>query len=101
VSPPSGGPGAGRAEAVAPVRNSPSGAKLLRVDLFGASLVHANLSAQALLQALLVFRLLPHGFRNHDLRGLLGKPADHISAGQAKTLGLLAGGSGVAVSPSG
>lgn len=43
--------------------------------------------AHALLQALLMFRLLPHGFRNHDLRGLLagllGRPADDISAGQA------------------
>ena len=42
--------------------------------------------AQALLQALLVFRLLPHGFRNRDVRdllaGLLGKNADEISAGQ-------------------
>jgi hypothetical protein len=43
--------------------------------------------AHALLQALLMFRLLPHGFRNRDLRGLLagllGKTADDISAGQA------------------
>ncbi|WP_219418521.1 hypothetical protein, partial [Pseudonocardia nigra] len=42
--------------------------------------------AHALLQALLVFRLLPHGLRNRDLRGLLagllGKPPDQISAGQ-------------------
>jgi hypothetical protein len=42
--------------------------------------------AQALLQALLAFRLLPHGFRNRDVRdllaGLLGKNADEISAGQ-------------------
>jgi hypothetical protein len=43
--------------------------------------------AHALLQALLMFRLLPHGFRNRDLRGLiaglLGKTIDDISAGQA------------------
>jgi len=42
--------------------------------------------AHALLQALLVFRLLPNGFRNRDVRellaGLLGKNADQISAGQ-------------------
>ena len=42
--------------------------------------------AHALLQALLVFRLLPNGFRNRDIRdllaGLLGKDADEISAGQ-------------------
>src|SRR5512133_284777 len=40
----------------------------------------------ALLQALLVFRLLPHGFRNPDLRGLLarllGGQPDDIKAGQ-------------------
>jgi hypothetical protein len=42
--------------------------------------------AHALLQALLVFRLLPNGFLNRDLRdllaGLLGKTADQLSAGQ-------------------
>jgi hypothetical protein len=42
--------------------------------------------ATALLQALLVFRLLPNGFRNRDVRdllaGLLGKDTDQISAGQ-------------------
>ncbi len=42
--------------------------------------------AHALLQALLVFRLLPHGFLNRDLRGLLagllGKTPDELSAGQ-------------------
>jgi hypothetical protein len=42
--------------------------------------------AQALLHALLVFRLLPHGFTNRDLRGLLtellGTQPDDISAGQ-------------------
>jgi hypothetical protein len=42
--------------------------------------------AHALLQALLVFRLLPNGFRNRDIRDLLadllGKDADEISAGQ-------------------
>jgi hypothetical protein len=42
--------------------------------------------AQALLQALLVFRLLPAGFRNCDLRRLLaellGRRSGEISAGQ-------------------
>jgi DNA-binding transcriptional ArsR family regulator len=42
--------------------------------------------AHALLQALLVFRLLPNGFLNRDLRGLLagllGKHPDDLSAGQ-------------------
>ncbi|MDT7712501.1 MAG: hypothetical protein QOG46_1190 [Pseudonocardiales bacterium] len=42
--------------------------------------------AHALLQALLVFGLLPNGFLNRDLRGLLagllGKHPDEISAGQ-------------------
>lgn len=42
--------------------------------------------AHALLHALLVFALLPHGFLNRDLRGLLagllGKHPHEISAGQ-------------------
>jgi hypothetical protein len=42
--------------------------------------------AHGLLQALLVFRLLPNGFLNRDLRGLLagllGRQPDQISAGQ-------------------
>jgi hypothetical protein len=42
--------------------------------------------AHALLQALLVFRLHPHGFRNRELRallaGLLGKGPEEISPGQ-------------------
>jgi hypothetical protein len=42
--------------------------------------------AHALLQALLIFRLLPHGFRNPDLRNLLaqllGKAPTEITAGQ-------------------
>ena len=42
--------------------------------------------AQCLLQALLMFRLLPNGFLNRDLRGLLagllGRQPDQISAGQ-------------------
>ena len=42
--------------------------------------------AHALLQALLIFRLLPHGFRNPDVRGLLaqllGRPPTDITAGQ-------------------
>ena len=41
---------------------------------------------QALLAALVVFRLLPHGFRNRDLRAhlapLLGLPAGLMTAGQ-------------------
>jgi hypothetical protein len=40
--------------------------------------------AQALLQALLVYQLLPHGFRNRDLRALLCELLGraHISSGQ-------------------
>ncbi|NMI01691.1 hypothetical protein [Pseudonocardia acidicola] len=38
--------------------------------------------AQALLQVLLVFRLLPRGFRNPDLRELLGLAPTGPSAGQ-------------------
>ncbi len=45
-----------------------------------------NRRAQALLQALLMFRLLPHGFANRDLRALLapllGLPPGTITAGQ-------------------
>ncbi len=41
---------------------------------------------QALLSALLVFRLLPHGFRNRDLRNhlapLLGTTAETMTSGQ-------------------
>jgi hypothetical protein len=41
---------------------------------------------QALLAALIIFRLLPHGFRNRDLRThlapLLGTPTDTMTAGQ-------------------
>ena len=41
---------------------------------------------QALLTALVVFHLLPHGFRARDLRThgapLLGRPADSMTAGQ-------------------
>jgi hypothetical protein len=52
-----------------------------------AGLRQGDRRAHALLQALLMFRLLPHGFRNRDLRGLLagllGTTADDISAGQA------------------
>jgi hypothetical protein len=43
--------------------------------------------AQALLSALCVFRLLPRGFTNHDLRGLLepllGQPPGTLTRGQA------------------
>jgi hypothetical protein len=52
-----------------------------------AGLRQGDRRAHALLQALLMFRLLPHGFRNRDLRGLLAgllaKNVDDISAGQA------------------
>jgi hypothetical protein len=51
-----------------------------------AGLRFADPRAHALLQALLMFRLLPHGFRNRDLRGLvgqlLGREPDRLSAGQ-------------------
>ena len=51
-----------------------------------AGLRFAEARAQALLSALLVFRLLPHGFTNRDLRALtaqlLGKHPDQLSAGQ-------------------
>ncbi|HEV8557293.1 MAG TPA: hypothetical protein VGR06_12945 [Actinophytocola sp.] len=51
-----------------------------------AGLRFADPRAHALLSALLVFRLLPHGFHNRDLRSLLtellGHPPGHISAGQ-------------------
>jgi len=51
-----------------------------------AGLRFAEARAQALLSALLVFRLLPHGFTNRDLRALtaelLGKDPDQLSAGQ-------------------
>jgi hypothetical protein len=51
-----------------------------------AGLRQGDRRAHALLQALLMFRLLPHGFRNCDLRdllaGLLGTTADLISPGQ-------------------
>ena len=51
-----------------------------------AGLRFADTRAHALLSALLVFRLLPHGFTNRDLRTLidelLGKDPHQISAGQ-------------------
>ena len=46
----------------------------------------ADRRVHALLHAMLVFRLLPNGFANRDLRALvaplLGTPADTITAGQ-------------------
>jgi hypothetical protein len=46
----------------------------------------AHTLLHALLQALLVFRLLPGGFLNRDLRGLLagllGRQPDELTAGQ-------------------
>jgi hypothetical protein len=51
-----------------------------------AGLRFADARAHALLSALLVFRLLPHGFTNRDLRALvaplLGKKPDRLTAGQ-------------------
>ena len=45
-----------------------------------------NTRAQALLAAIVVFHLLPHGFRARDLRAhlapLLGRPAESMTAGQ-------------------
>jgi hypothetical protein len=59
------------------------------LDLDGrriAALRFAEPRVHALLSALPVFRLLPNGFTNRDLRGhvapLLGVPADAITAGQ-------------------
>jgi alkylated DNA nucleotide flippase Atl1 len=48
-----------------------------------AGLRFADARAQALLSALLVFRLLPDGFTNRDLRGLVGQLLSQVfSAGQ-------------------
>jgi hypothetical protein len=51
-----------------------------------AGLRFADPRAQALLHALLIFRLLPDGFTNHDLRGLvsplLGGDTKQMTAGQ-------------------
>jgi hypothetical protein len=51
-----------------------------------AALRLGDTRAHALLQALLIFRLLPHGFRNPDLRGLLtemlGRKPPELTAGQ-------------------
>jgi hypothetical protein len=51
-----------------------------------AGLRFADARAHALLSALLVFRLLPHGFTNRDIRALvaelLGKDHQQVSAGQ-------------------
>ncbi|MGH3517527.1 MAG: hypothetical protein ACRDQ7_08965, partial [Haloechinothrix sp.] len=48
-----------------------------------AGLRFADTRAHALLSALLVFRLLPHGFTNRDIRGLIGQLiGKQLSAGQ-------------------
>jgi hypothetical protein len=48
-----------------------------------AGLRFADARAQALLSALLIFRLLPDGFTNRDLRGLVGQLLDQVfTAGQ-------------------
>jgi hypothetical protein len=51
-----------------------------------SALPFADVSVQALFSALLVFRLLPRGFSNRDLREywapLLGKAPDDLTAGQ-------------------
>ncbi len=59
------------------------------LDLDGrrvAALRFADPRAHALLAALVVFRLLPNGFANRDLRAhvaqLLGRPAESMTAGQ-------------------
>ena len=58
---------------------SPTGARVPALPL-------DSTRTQALLAALVVFRLLPHGFRNRDLRAhlapLLGTPTDAMTAGQ-------------------
>ena len=58
---------------------SPTGARV-------PALPFDSTRTQALLAALVIFRLLPHGFRNRDLRAhlapLLGTPADTMTAGQ-------------------
>jgi hypothetical protein len=52
----------------------------------GSGLRFADLAVQALLSALLVFRLLPRGFTNRDLRDhwapLLGRQPDELTPGQ-------------------
>ena len=52
----------------------------------GSALRFADVAVQALLSALLVFRLLPRGFSNRELRNhwapLVGKKAQHITPGQ-------------------
>jgi hypothetical protein len=58
---------------------SPTGARI-------PALPFDSTRTQALLAALVIFRLLPHGFRNRDLRAhlapLLGTPAETMTAGQ-------------------
>jgi len=58
---------------------SPTGARVPALPIDSAR-------TQALLAALVIFRLLPHGFRNRDLRAhlapLLGTTADTMTAGQ-------------------
>ena len=59
--------------------HTPTGARVPALPLDSAR-------TQALLAALVIFRLLPHGFRNRDLRAhlapLLGTSADTMTAGQ-------------------
>jgi hypothetical protein len=70
------------ADAIAALTNStvsPTGARVPGLPFDSAR-------TQALLAALVIFRLLPHGFRNRDLRAhlapLLGTPAETMTAGQ-------------------
>jgi hypothetical protein len=70
------------ADAISALTNpttSPTGARIPALPLDSAH-------TQALLAALVIFRLLPDGFRNRDLRAhlapLLGVPADTMTTGQ-------------------
>jgi hypothetical protein len=71
--------GADAIDALTSPTTSPTGARIPALPLDSAR-------TQALLAALVIFRLLPDGFRNRDLRAhlapLLGVPADTMTAGQ-------------------
>lgn len=71
--------GADAISALTSPTHSPTGARI-------PALPFDSTRTQALLAALVIFRLLPHGFRNRDLRAhlapLLGTPAETMTAGQ-------------------
>jgi hypothetical protein len=71
--------GADAIDALTSPTTSPTGARIPALPLDSAR-------TQALLAALVIFRLLPDGFRNRDLRAhlapLLGVPAETMTAGQ-------------------